>query len=435
MQWIYSTQQEKQAKGQTSREGGLDACVHLDGKEYQTMSGFGGCFNELGYLALGKLPQDKRDEVLDALFLEEGLNLCYNRLPIGASDYAESWYSLNETDGDYDMECFSIERDRGCLIPYIREAQKRRSDMTLFASPWSPPSWMKFPKAYNYGTLVWDERTLQAYALYFEKFVKAYAAEGVRIDQVHVQNEPVADQKFPSCVWTGEQMRDFIRDYLGPRFEQSGMDTEIWLGTLNCPDENNGGPVWQRTNYNCFANTVLMDAAARRYVCGVSYQWAGKYAVAQTHRDYPDVKLIQSENECGNGENSWAYAMYVFTLMSHYITNGVSAYTYWNMALENGGRSTWGWWQNSMVSVDPQARTYMLNPEFYLFWHFSHFVKPGAVVLGTQGNFSSNTVAFRNPDGQVILVMLNPFGSDKVVEIEGGEKAVLPPQSINTFIL
>lgn len=142
---------------------------------------------------------------LHSLFHPEGehrFTIC--RLPIGASDYAEQWYSHNEVDGDVAMDHFSIERDFKYLIPYIKEALRYNPDLRLFASPWSPPTWMKFPKAYNYGTLRWEKEILEAYALYFVKFVEAYREAGITIHQVHVQNEVIADQKFPSCMWTGE---------------------------------------------------------------------------------------------------------------------------------------------------------------------------------------------------------------------------------------
>lgn len=206
--------------------------LELNGESYQTIDGFGGCFNELGYIALKKIPNDKKEEVFRNLFDPEECNFTYCRLPIGANDYAESWYSLNETKGDYEMKNFSIERDKECLIPYIKEAEKYSGELNLFASPWSPPTWMKFPEVYNFGTLIWEEKNLKAYALYFKKFIEEYQKEGIKINQVHIQNEPIADQKFPSCVWSGKQLRDFIKEYIGPLFEENKLDAEIWLGNI-----------------------------------------------------------------------------------------------------------------------------------------------------------------------------------------------------------
>lgn len=411
--------------------------LELNGESYQTIDGFGGCFNELGYIALKKIPNDKKEEVLRNLFDPEECNFTYCRLPIGANDYSESWYSLNETKGDYEMKNFSIERDKECLIPYIKEAEKYSGELNLFASPWSPPTWMKFPEVYNFGTLIWEEKNLKAYALYFKKFIEEYQKEGIKINQVHIQNEPIADQKFPSCVWSGKQLRDFIKEYIGPLFEENKLDTEIWLGTLNSPYDDYGDENWQFGQYNNFANTVLSDKDAKRYIKGVGYQWGGKHALLQTRIAYPEMKLIQTENECGEGKNSWEYAEYVFNLMWTYFINGVSAYTYWNMALEEEGVSTWGWKQNSLITVT-KDNDVKYNPEYYLMRHFSKYIKQGATMKGLKGDFAGNALAFENPDGSVVLELLNPFDELQEVtfSVNGEDYSFnIQPHSFNTLVV
>lgn len=278
----------------------------------QRWEGFGGCFNELGWIALLKLPAAERHRVLRELFdPRAGCRLTIGRLPIGASDYAAEWYSHNEHAGDFAMRKFSIVRDRRYLLPYVKAALAIQPALTLFASPWSPPTWLKFPRAYNYGTLIGEPKYLAAYARYFVKFLDAYRRAGVRVQQIHPQNEPVADQKFPSCRWSGAQLRDFIRDYLGPALR--GRDCELWLGTLNTDD------------YNGFVHTILGDPVVNRYVAGVGFQWAGKGAIQRTHASWPEKRLMQTENECGDGRNTWEYAEYVFGLIQHYLTNGANA--------------------------------------------------------------------------------------------------------------
>ncbi|WP_238858783.1 glycoside hydrolase family 30 protein [Clostridium sp. YIM B02569] len=411
--------------------------LELNGESYQTIDGFGGCFNELGYIALKKIPNDKKEEVLRNLFDPEECNFTYCRLPIGANDYAESWYSLNETKGDYGMKNFSIERDKECLIPYIKEAEKYSGELNLFASPWSPPTWMKFPEVYNFGTLIWEEKNLKAYALYFKKFIEEYQKEGIKINQVHIQNEPIADQKFPSCVWSGKQLRDFIKEYIGPLFEENKLDAEIWLGTLNSPYDDYGDENWQFGQYNNFANTVLSDKDAKRYIKGVGYQWGGKHALLQTKIAYPEMKLIQTENECGEGKNSWEYAEYVFNLMWTYFINGVSAYTYWNMVLEEEGISTWGWKQNSLITVT-KDNDVKYNPEYYLMRHFSKYIKQGATMKGLKGDFAGNALAFENPDGSVVLELLNPFDELQEVtfSVNGEDYSFnIQPHSFNTLVV
>lgn len=426
---------------QASVEGRLDQWIQLEytDQNYQQVDGFGGCFNELGYTALLHLSDEERAEVLHSLFHPEGdhrFTIC--RLPIGASDYALEWYSHNEVDGDYNMDHFSIERDQKYLIPYIREALALNPNLKLFASPWSPPTWMKTPKAYNYGTLRWEKEVLEAYALYFVKFVQAYQEQGITIHQIHVQNEVIADQKFPSCVWTGQQLQEFIRDYLGPAFAQHQLDTEIWLGTINAPEPWEELIKKKTTDFDDYAHTVLSDPEAYRYITGVGYQWAGKHALQRTVQSYPELKYMQTENECGDGLNSWDYAKYVYNLFQHYWSNGVHAYIYWNMALEPKGKSTWGWEQNSMITVDPVTGHKIHNPEYYVMKHFAHFVQAGAYRVGLTGSWAGKAVAFRNPDGQHVVVLANPLKEPYTVRFSDQESVVeleLAPESFHTIVV
>ncbi|WP_461224643.1 glycoside hydrolase family 30 protein [Lacticaseibacillus suihuaensis] len=376
--------------------------------------GFGTCFNELGMVALQKLAATTRATVLDALFAPAGdLHLQIGRLPVGASDYAVDWYSHDDVRGDYDLAHFNIDRDHQWLLPYIQEGLRRNPQLTLFASPWSPPAWLKYPAVYNYGHLKADPRSQQTYANYLVRFLQAYAQAGVPIAQLHVQNEVVADQKFPSCVWSGPQLATFIGDYLGPAMTAAGLGTALWLGTINSAD------------YAAFAGTVLADDKARGYIRGVGYQWAGKAALQQTVAAYPQLDYLQTENECGDGQNSWAYAEYVFDLMRHYITNGVAGYTYWNAVLETGGESTWGWHQNAMISVDSTTGTVTYNPEFYVMKHVAHAVQAGAHALSLTGPLAGSALGFENPDGSRVAVISNPLAVERRVTVALGGAAQL----------
>lgn len=428
MKWISTTEQNPWME--------LEPSCGTDGAELkirsgfgQKIRGFGGCFNELGKIALDKLPEKEKKAVLQELFTAEGCNFTFCRFPVGANDFSESWYSCNDTEGDYAMEHFSTKRDEKYLVPYIKEAQQINPDLSFFVSPWSPPAWMKFPQAYNYGTLVWEKKNLEAYALYFVKYIQAFEKMGIPIAQLHIQNEPCSTQKFPSCIWTGEEFREFIGEYLAPSFRTHGINTDIWLGTINGPEVDDR---YDKTRYNDYANIVLEDEACRESVKGIAYQWAGKYAMQKTHMAFPELELIQSESECGDGKNTWAYARYIFEMMHHYFINGASAYVYWNMILEPGGRSTWGWNQNSMVTVENGKAIY--NPELYVMKHFSHFVKPGARLLNLQGRWNANAIGFENPDGEKCLVIMNPFREEKSITVED-KTYTLPSQSFNTIII
>ena len=405
--------------------------THIEaGETDQTIIGFGGCFNELGGVALQKLAPADQDAVMALLFAPEGdgLRLNYNRMSIGASDYGARWYSYNEHPGDYGMEHFSIDEDRPYMLPYIKAAYAQNATMQMFGSPWSPPTWMKTPPVYNYGRLTWTPENLNAYVLYFKKYIEAYAVEGIRINSLHVQNEMFSDHKFPSCLWNSDQMFEFMRDYLGPQFEAWGVDTELMLGTINADE----------VVYHDFPSRFFHDPVASKYVKGAAFQWNGKYSLPMTRESFPDKLLIQSENECGSGSNDWGYAKYIYGLFRHYLTNGVSAYVYWNMILEPGGASSWGWKQNSMVTVDGETKSYNLNHEFYVMKHFSRYIQIGAQRLKLQGPFTANSTAFRNPDGSVVVTVINPFKHEATLAftVDGETYSfALAADSIHTFVI
>lgn len=390
--------------------------------------GFGTCFNELVWVALQKASAADRDETLRLMFSPEEMGLTYNRLPLGANDFSTGWYSYDETPGDLKLKDFSIARDRVAVLPYLRAAQAHNPQpFSLFASPWSPPTWMKFPAVYNFGHLVWDQPTRKAYADYFVKYVQAYAAEGLKITAVHPQNEPDSDQKFPSCRWTGAQLRDFLRDDLAPAFAAAGLDTELWLGTIERGDA--------RGDFNDFVLPTLADPAARAVIKGIGFQWAGKASIRQARLAAPELALIQTENECGDGQNTWDYAHYVFNLMRHFFDHGVSAYVYWNAVLEEGGVSTWGWRQNSMFTVSPDGAL-KAQPEFHVMRHFAGFVRPGAEVLRPTGRWAGNAIYFRNADGSEVAVLNNPTAETVPVTVACGGQSVtltLAPRSFATL--
>lgn len=438
MKWYVTTEANKWIeKNYTPDQTAVDTGVQDTGLYDQTIDGFGGCFNELGFEALSQLPPQKKEAILDDLFLPEGdgLRLNFCRTPIGASDYALNWYSYSPCKDDFKMEHFTIERDREYLLPYIQSARKRNPRLEMFSSPWSPPEWMKFPAVYNYGKLIWTPENLNAYALYFVKYIEAYAKEGVPIRQIHVQNEPVSTQKFPSCIWTGDEFAEFIGKYLGPALREHGLDTEIWLGTINGPETDHPRAYWSR--HNDYASLVLHDKMAAPYISGVSYQWAGKYAVDKTHRDFPEYKLLQSENECGDSANTWAYARYINELFLHYLSHGVNGYVYWNMVLREGGESSWGWKQNSMITIDPEKGEAVYQYEYYIMKHYARFIQKGARRKELRGHWSTNSVLFENPDQSHVLVCANPFRREMHLKLDTGVGTYtfrLEPDSIHTMV-
>jgi glucosylceramidase len=411
-------------------------------KPLQHIDGFGGCFNEMGWEALKLLPVAEQEKIFRAFFSPDEANFNYNRLPIGASDYALGFYSYNETKDDFEMKNFSVQRDENCLIPFVHRAQQYNPTMHFFASPWCPPAWMKVNEHYastpdaEFNALNVNLKSvtgttgfkmldghLKAYSLYFSKYLDAYAKRGINITDLHVQNEVKAEQIFPSCIWEAQDLALFISNYLGPRFDQEKRDVNIWFGTLNVGDIN-------------YMRTAMKNEKAAGYIKGFSLQWDGRDVVGQLHKDFPQKKLIQSENECGGGENNWKSAEHTWSLMKKYLKNGAEAYIYWNFILPTPGRSHWGWVQNSMVTINTNTKEVVYTPEFYLMKHLSHFVKKGAVMLGTEGN--EDVMAFKNPNGQIVIVLANTSDKTQTFNLKIGEKHFgikVKPNSFNTVLV
>lgn len=439
--WTVSTADARWVDGGATEAGAThDRGLSLSGGRGQRIHGFGGTFNELGHLAIEGLPEADRETVYRELFHPDELNLRVNRSAIGANDFAASWYSYDETPGDLALAHFSVARDEEAVIPFIRQAQRYQDDMLLHCSPWSPPTWMKAPPVYNGGRIVMTPENLDAYARYLVRFVEEYAARGIRVDQLHVQNEVFADQKFPSCVWSAEQLRVFIRDHLGPAVEAAGLTTGVFLGTLNGPEDMAFTATGQTlTNYARFVDHILFDDDARAHIAGIGYQWAGQHAIARTHEAWPELEIIQTESECGFGSNAWEDAEYVFHLVRHYLQHGATAYTYWNMALQPGGLSTWGWPQNSLVTIDPAAGTITRNPEYYVLKHYSAVVRAGATRLDVAGRFSAQGSAYENTDGTLAIVVQNALDRPERFSFDDPEgryapfTATLLPRSLNSF--
>ena len=448
--WVSSTENKvwsEKTYEPTGNKETADISISIDtNNQEQEITGFGGCFNELGWDALNMVTPEEKQQILNDLFSQDsGCKFSLCRMPIGANDYAVDWYSHNETEGDFAMENFSIDRDKKRLVPYIKEAQKINPDVAVWASPWCPPSWMKHSKHYAckanpefndlpeawstteelVSRFITEPAYFEAYALYFSKFVQAYADEGIDISAVHVQNEYNSAQNFPSCVWNPQDLGVFIADYLGPKFKADQLDTEIWLGTVERPQLERVVDVVEYKN-------------AKDYVKGIGFQWAGKGAIESVHAKYPDMELMQTETECGDGSNDWKAAEYTFNLMKHYFENGANSYMYWNMVLDETGKSQWGWKQNSMISIDSNSKAITYNPEFYLMKHLSAFVMPGSVKIDTDGNDEQAIVFYNKAENKVVVLAYNDAVEAKEFQFNINDKQVkssFAAKSFNTITI
>lgn len=422
----------------------------------QTIKGFGTCFSELSARALSKLSEEDYQEVMAQLFdPEAGAAFTICRTPLACSDFALEYYSYNDVAGDLAMKNFSVAHDEALLIPLIKDALVHNPAMKIWASPWCPPQWMKVNRHYasrplqiehkhfegrlelnnivtdngvteettmheGEDSFILDGTYLEAYALYFKRYVQEYRKRGIDIFMVMPQNEFNSDQNFPSCTWTPQGLLRFMK-VLVPAMEEEGV--EVYFGTMERPDRS-------------MADVILQDPEVGPEIHGAAFQWAGRAALPAIHESYPDLTMVMSEQQCFGGANSWEDFMAAWDLLKDNIDNGVSIYDYWNLALFKDEVSTWGWKQNSLISVDYGTGKYHYNYEFYEMKHISRFVKPGAVCLGTAGY--PEALAFRNTDGSIAVLVAEKEGSERALTISVGKKAItatIPANSLSTIVL
>ena len=427
--WISSTQTEPWKELLTSKVAtpGINALKLDINTTYQTIDGFGGCFNDLGWQALLSLNEQQRLAALKLLFDPYEANFTLCRTPIGANDFSLSAYFLNESTDDYKMAHFSIERDRNELIPYIKAAMKFQPKLGVWGVPWSPPAWMKTNGHYKGGEMKQDKQTLSAYALYFSKYVQTYRAEGINIYAVMPQNEPIYNNNiYPQCQWSGVELNVFLRDYLFPRLKKDKVKVEVWLGTIVSKSMAE------------FTDPVLSDSVTNAAITGVGYQYQGQDLMLATHEKYPKKKIAQTETECFNGANSWVEGMKTFSKIIEDTNNFSCSYFFWNMILNESGRSTWNWSQNSLITIDRKTDKVLCNPEFYAMKHFSGTVMSGAKRIAVSGGSFKNVVGFLNPSGSKVIIFQND--SDQIISTElvvGSScfKLDVPANSMNTVIM
>ncbi len=410
----------------------------------QTFRGWGTTFNELDYDAWGMLSDADRTRFVKRLFNPYGdLRLGVGRIPVGASDYACDWYSCDETEGnveDFEMKHFTIERDLQKVIPSIRLAQAENPDLYFWASPWSPPQWMKTNKHYsqrktatNGGTFdvppydndqfIDDPRYYNAYCLYFDKFIEAYKAQGINISALAYQNEAYSNTPYPGCSWKAATTGKFLADYLGPYMAEHQPDLTLIVGTMN-------------TNHYDVFNTILSTPNIGKYCKQIGFQWEGGQQIAAVRAAFPDYECVMTESECGSGTFDWGAASHTFQLCNHYLANGVTTYSYWNAILKDGGYSTWGWKQNALVQVNSATGTARYCPEYYAYKHYTHFIPKGSAILSCdEANLVTTSQA---PDGSVVVVVGNDRAEEKTVTVDiDGSTLVcsLEPNSFATYLV
>jgi glucosylceramidase len=394
-----------------------------DGVKYQTIVGFGGAFTEAAAVTLSKLSPANQEKIITAYFDPQAGNaytLC--RTHINSCDFSLGNYAYDEVAGDTALSHFSIAHDEKLIIPFIQKAQKLTgAAFKLFASPWSPPAWMKTTGIMNRGgTLKPEYRS--TWAKYYCRYIKEFQKIGIPIWGITVQNEPEATQTWDSCVYTAEEERDFVRDYLGPTLAKENLQNVkliIW--------DHNRNRMYER------AKVVLDDPKAAPYVWGVGYHWYSGdnfNNVQLVHDAWPDKNLVFTEGcyypfsmeNIQNWNAGETYARSMINDLNHWTVG----WTDWNLLLdETGGPNHVGNFCLAPIHADTKKDVlYFMNSYYYL-GHFSRFIKPGAVrVLCASTLDELETTAFLNTDGTIAVVVLNRTDKDIAFALKYKDRAV-----------
>ncbi len=411
-----------------------DQVVEVDPSlTFQTMMGFGGAFTEAAAVTLNKMSPTLRDEVIKKYYDPElGLNYSIGRVHIHSCDFALGNYTYVAED-DSDLKTFCIDHDRTLILPLVKEASaKRGCDLQILASPWSPPGWMKTNKQMNQGGKLLPEY-FGAWATYYAKFIEAYEEAGVPIWGITVQNEPAAAQTWDSCIYTAEEERDFIKDHLGPTLEKAGYGDKkilIW--------DHNRDVMVQR------AKRILEDSEAAKYVWGTGFHWYVSEAfenVGKVHDLYPDKHLLFTEGcqEGGVQLGEWftgeRYARNMMGDFNHWC----EGYLDWNIVLdETGGPNHVNNLCDAPIICDTINDELIYNSSYYYIGHFSKYVQPGAQrIFSDCQDEALSVVAFKNPNNQLIIVLLNETDITKTMSLQIKERYLnieLAPHTIETLV-
>lgn len=378
-------------------------------KTFQKFMGIGGAITDASAEVFAKLSPEKQEELIQSYFSKDGIGYNVIRTSIHSCDFSSASHTYIE-EGDKELETFSIAHDKEFRIPMIKRATALiKDDLVFYASPWSPPAFMKTNKNMLHGGKLLPEYN-QAWANYYVKFIEAYEDEGIPVWGVTIQNEPMAVQIWESCIYTAEEERDFLKNYLGPTFEKAGMGDKnivVW-------DHN-------RDLLSHRANTIFEDPEAAKYAWGTGFHWYETWAGGEPMYDnlknikesFPDKNLLFTEG-CqekfdATQYHRWSNAERYGNSMINDFNSGVVGWTDWNILLdETGGPNHVGNLCFAPIHANTKTGELIYTPSYYYIGHFSKFINPEAVRVSTTTSRSTlESTTFKNVDGEMVTVVLN----------------------------
>lgn len=443
----------KQTKQRLSPSGTLDfhafdqpmeteVCVFVDPKTtYQQFVGIGGALTDAAAETFAKLPEKKQEEFLRACYdKEKGIGYSLARTNINSCDFSSASYTY-VADHDAGLQSFSIAPDRKYKIPFIKKAMAATGGrLKLYASPWSPPAWMKDNNSMVQGGKLL-EAFRQSWADYYVRFIRAYEAEGIPVWGLSVQNEPMARQRWESCLFTAEEERDFIAKYLGPTLYRAKMEDKKLIAW-----DHNRDLVYHR------ASTILDDAEAAKYVWGIGFHWYETWTGSEMQHEnvkkvkdaYPSTHLLFTEGCIEKFDfgrlGDWSLGEKYGRSMIHDFNSGAVGWTDWNVLLdERGGPNHADNFCFAPVIADTRSGELHYTNIYYYIGHFSRFIRDGAKRIAASSNRDKLlTTAFLNPDGSVVVVVMN--GSEEKIDYKlwmqnKAADAVAMPRSVVSFVV
>ena len=409
-------------------------------QSFQNFMGIGGAITDASAEVFARLSPEKQEELLTAYYdTKNGIGYSLLRTSIHSSDFASESYTYIE-EGDQELKTFSIDHDKTYRIPMIKRAiHTAGGKLLLYASPWSPPSFMK-----SNGTMLKGGTLLpefyQAWANYYAKFVKAYEKEGMPIWGITIQNEPMATQKWESCLFTADAERNFLKNYLGPTMEKQGLGTKkivVW-------DHN-------RDLMNQRANAIFDDPEASKYAWGMGFHWYETWAggqpmfdnVRKVYEAYPSKNLLFTEGCVERFDSKkyqfWGNAERYGSAMINDFNNGTVGWTDWNILLdEKGGPNHKDNFCFAPIHADMNTGELIYTPSYYYIGHFSKFIRPDAKRISTASSRSNLlSTTFKNPDDSLVTVVMN--SSEEAIKynlIVDKEKTIveIPAHAIQTLV-
>lgn len=409
-------------------------------KKFQTFLGIGGALTDASAEVFAALPEDKQAELLKAYYdKEEGIGYSLARTTIHSCDFSKESYTY-VSDEDKALGTFNIDHDKTYRIPLIKKVMEAAGGaIPLYVSPWSPPAFMKTNNNMLQGGKLLSEYS-DAWALYYTKFIKAYEAEGIPIWGLTIQNEPMATQRWESCIYTAEEERDFLKNHLGPTLEKEGLGDKkiiVW-------DHN-------RDLINHRANTILEDPEAAKYVWGVGFHWYETWTgsdpmftnLDNVKESFPDKNLIFTEG-CNESFDPSRYQYFPNAerygrSMINDFNQGTVAWTDWNILLdETGGPNHVLNLCFAPVHADLPTGTLVYTPSYYYIGHFSKFIRPGAKRVSTVCSRSHLlSTSFLNEDGSMATVVMNHTDNAINYKLYIGTKAIeqtIFPHAMQTLV-